>query len=441
MNYKEAMEYVEGLSRYGCIPGLESIRQLCGRLHDPQEKLRFVHIAGTNGKGSVLAYVSTILQTAGYKVGRYISPTLSDYRERFQINGKMIPKSQFGRYLEQVKEAAEQMEAEGLPHPTQFEVDTAFAFLYFLDKKCDIVVLETGMGGLTDATNLITTTVCAVLAPISMDHMKMLGSSLEEIARQKAGIIKENCTVVSCGQKEEAMRVIRREAERFGCPLRIAGEKDISHVKYGLTRQRFSYGGHKNLEISLAGKYQITNAALAAEVTEALNAAGYSISDKALREGLLGTRWPGRFTIMGRAPLFVLDGAHNEDAAAVLADSIKFYFPHQKIIYIMGILADKEYDKIIRITAPYAEQIITVTPPRNPRALGGYELAQAAREYHPSVTVADSLQESVEMACLLAGEEKNTAVIVFGSLSYLGEMMNIIEHRDAIRRDSHGKSE
>lgn len=435
------MEYVEGLNRYGCVPGLESIRELCARLHDPQEKLRFIHIAGTNGKGSVLAYVSTILQTAGYKVGRYISPALSDYRERFQINGKMIPKNQFSLYLEQVKAAAEQMAAEGLPHPTQFEVDTAFAFLYFLDKKCDIVVLETGMGGLTDATNLIRTTICAVLTPVGMDHMAVLGGSLEEIARQKAGIIKENCTVVTCGQKEEAMRVIRQEAEQRDCPLRIADISGITNVKYGLMKQRFTYGRHKNLEITLAGQHQTANAALAVEVSEALLAAGFSIPDEALRRGLLETKWPGRFSVMGKNPLFVLDGAHNEDGAAALAQSVKFYFSHKKIIYIMGILADKEYDKIIRITAPYAEQVITVTPPHNPRALGGYELAQAVKEYHPSVTVADSLQESVEMACLLAGGDKNTVVIVFGSLSFLGEMMNIIEHRDAIRRDSHGKSE
>lgn len=441
MNYQEAMEYVEGLNRYGCVPGLSSIRQLCARLHDPQDKLKFVHIAGTNGKGSVLAYVSTILQEAGHKVGRYISPALTDYRERFQINGKMIPKNQFGGYLERVKTAAEQMEAEGLPHPTQFEVDTAFAFLYFLDKKCDIVVLETGMGGLMDATNLIRTTVCAVLTSISMDHMAALGNSLAEIARQKAGIIKENCIVVSYGQKEEAMQVIEKEAERCGCPLRIADVSDAKRIKYGLLKQRFSYGRYDNLEITLAGQYQIANAALAVEVSEALAEAGFSIPEKALREGLLKTRWPGRFTVMGGNPLFVIDGAHNEDAALVLAESIKFYFSHKKIIYIMGILADKEYDKIIKITAPYAEQIITVTPPHNQRALGGYELAQTVREYHSCVTVADSLQESVEMSCLLAGGEKNTVVIVFGSLSFLGEIMDIIEHRDEIRRDSHGRSE
>lgn len=441
MNYKEAIEYVEDLQRYGSVPGLSSIRQLCMRLNNPQDKLKFIHIAGTNGKGSVLAYVSAILQEAGYRVGRYLSPTLTDYRERFQINGRMIPKAQFGRYLEQVKEAASQMEAEGLPHPTQFEVDTALAFLYFLDKKCDIVVLETGLGGSTDATNLIKTTVCAVLTSVSMDHMAVLGKSLEEIARQKAGIIKAHCTVVSCGQKPEVMRVIEKEAAGSGCELRIADVSHAGNVRYGLTKQRFTYGSYGKLEITLAGQYQVANAVLAVEVVEALKSAGYSISEKALREGLFKTKWPGRFQVIGKKPLFVLDGAHNEDAALKLAQSVKFYFSGKKIIYVMGILADKEYDKIIKIMAPYAEQIITITPPHNPRALSGYELAKAVREYHPSVTVADSLQEAVEIACLLAEDRKDSVVLAFGSLSFLGELTNMIEHRDTFRRDSHGKSE
>jgi len=441
MNYKEAIEYVEGLQRYGCVPGLSSIRQLCMRLGDPQDKLKFVHIAGTNGKGSVLAYVSTILQEAGYKVGRYLSPALTDYRERFQINGRMIPKAQFGGYLEQVKEAASQMEAEGLPHPTQFEVDTALSFLYFLDKKCDIVVLETGLGGLMDATNLIGTTVCAILTSVSMDHMAVLGKSLEEIARQKAGIIKAHCTVISCGQKKEVMRVIEREAAGHGCELRIADVCLARKIKYGLTEQRFTYGGYGDLAITLAGQYQVANAVLAVEAVKALNEAGFSVSEKALREGLFKTKWPGRFQIIGKRPLFVLDGAHNEDAALMLAQSVKFYFSQKKLIYIMGILSDKEYDKIIKIMIPYAEQVITVTPPNNPRALSGYELAQAVRKYHPSVTVADSLQESVEIACLLAGDGKDAVIIAFGSLSFLGELTNMIEHRDTFRRDSHGRSE
>lgn len=441
MNYREAMEYVEALKQYGSVPGLDNIGRLCERLGNPQDELKFVHIAGTNGKGSVLAYVSTILQTAGYKVGRYLSPTIFDYRERFQINGKPITQAGLCKYLEQAKQAADRMAAEELPHPTLFEMETAVAFLYFLDQKCDIVVLETGLGGRLDATNIIHTTVCSVFASISMDHMAVLGESLEEIATEKAGIIKEKGCVVSIRQKPEAMQVIKQTAAKKKNRLLIADVSRAKQVKYGLKTQHFSYDKYKNLTISMAGQYQIDNAVLAVEVIGALQKEGFPVAEKALREGLLQTSWTGRFSMIGQKPLFIADGAHNEDAAARLAESLRFYFTNRRIIYIMGVLKDKEYDKIIRQTYELAEHIITVTPPNNERALHAYELAQNVREYHESVTVADSLQEAVEIAYLLAGRDRETVVIAFGSLSYLGELIHIVEHRDIIRRDSHGRSE
>lgn len=441
MNYIEAMEYVDSIQRYGSVPGLKNIQRLCGRLGNPQESLKFVHIAGTNGKGSVLAYVSTVLQIAGYKVGRYISPTIQDYRERFQINGRPIAKTKFCMYLEQVKQAAWQMEAEGLSHPTPFEIETAIAFLYFADKECDIVVLETGLGGKLDATNIITTTVCAVLTSISMDHMAVLGWSLEEIAAQKAGIIKDNCRVVTCRQKDEAAKVIKEAAKEHGCSLTIADSDMAANIKYGLSKQSFSYGKYKKLEISMAGKYQIDNAVLAVEVISALQDEGFKISEDKLRQGLSLTTWLGRFSVIGKKPLFVIDGAHNEDAARRLSESIRFYFTNKRIIYIMGVLADKEYDKIISATYEHAQHIIAIKPPHNARALDAYELAEALNKYHNSVTVADSLSEAVEMAYLLAGKDSNTVIIAFGSLSYLGELIHIVEHRDALKGDFHGKSE
>lgn len=441
MNYREAMEYVESLQRYGSVLGLQNMQLLCERLGNPQDRLSFVHIAGTNGKGSVLAYVSTVLQTAGYKVGRYISPAIMDYRERFQIDGRQISKAGLCRYLEQVKTIVEQMEAEGLQHPTPFEIETVVAFLYFLDKKCDIVVLETGLGGSLDATNIIQTTRCAVLTSISMDHMAVLGKSLEEIAKQKAGIIKDNCHVVSCRQKPEAMQVIRDAVEKHGCKLVTADVSQAAHIKYGINKQYFSYGKYKNLEITMAGQYQIDNAVLALEVINALRSEGFPVSEEKLRLGFAQTKWLGRFSIIGKKPLFIIDGAHNEDAAQRLAESIRFYFTNRRIIYIMGVLEDKEYDKVIRATYELAEHIITVTPPHNTRALNGYELAHTAKEYHGSVTVADSLMEAVEIAYLLAGKDNDAVVIAFGSLSYLGELVHIVEHRDALRRDSHGRSE
>ncbi len=427
MKYNEAMEYIESLQGYGIVPGLDSIKELCRRLGNPQEELKFVHIAGTNGKGSVLAYVSTILKSADYKVGRYISPTIFEYRERIQVNGRPITKVALCEGMELAKQFCDEMLEQGFPHPTPFEVETALAFWYFRKMGCDIVVLETGMGGRMDATNLITTTQVAVLASISMDHMQFLGNGLDKIAAEKAGILKQGCTVVSLKQQAEAMEVICERAETLNCPLRIADGSQATQVKYGVEKQRFTYHGMKNLEITLAGKFQIDNAVLAVEVIEALREKGFAVTEKALRKGLAGTVWLGRFSVIGRKPLFIVDGAHNEDAAEKLANSIEFYFTNRRIIYIMGILKDKEYEKIIDLTHKYADQIITVTPPENPRAMHAYELAQEIVRVHPQVTAVDSLEEAVEMSYLLAG--KDDVIIAFGSLSYLGRLIGIVEKR------------
>ncbi len=441
MNYREAMAYIEDLQQYGSVMGLETMRELCARLENPQDQLKFVHIAGTNGKGSVLAYVSTVLSAAGYRTGRYISPTVQEYRERFQIDGRMITQSGLCKYLEQVKDAAESMAAEELPHPTAFEVETAVAFLYFLDKQCDIVVLETGLGGALDATNVITATLAAVFTSVSMDHMGVLGDSIEQIAAAKTGIIKDKCYVISAKQTPEAMKVIRQAALVRKAKLYTADVSRAKNVRYGMTGQHFSYDKYKNIAITMAGQFQIENAVVALETLAALGRAGYPVAEDKLRLGMEQTRWRGRFDVIGKKPLFIADGAHNEDASKRLSESIRFYFTNRRIIYIMGMLKDKEYDKVIRNTYELAEHIITVTPPLTDRALHGYELAQAVREYHDSVTVADSVQEAVEIAYLLAGRDKDCVVIAFGSLSYLGELIDVVEHRDTIRRDSHGRSE
>lgn len=432
MKYQEALDYMDSLKGYGIVPGLDSIRELCRRLGNPQEELRFVHVAGTNGKGSVLAYVSTVLHCAGYRVGRYISPTIREYRERYQVNGRMITQKDLCGLTEELKAACESMAEEGLPHPTPFEVETALAFLYFNRKKCDIVVLETGMGGRLDATNVICAAQVAVLTSISMDHMQYLGSTLTAIAGEKAGILKPGCLAVSAQQEPEVMEVIRTRAEQLQVPLTVAEERLVGRVRYGLERQRFDYDGMRDLEIGLAGRHQIGNAALAVEVCRALTRCGYEIPEKALRQGLRETRWPGRFTVLGKKPLFVADGAHNEDAAKKLAQSIEFYFTNKRIIYIIGVLKDKEYERIIEHTARYADQILTVTPPNNPRAMGSYELAQEVARVHPRVTAVDSLEEAVELSHLLAGRED--VILAFGSLSYLGRLMEIMEEREKKRK-------
>lgn len=437
--YKQATEYMQMLTGKGIVLGLESMERLTRRMGSPQDAQKFVHIAGTNGKGSVLSFVSTILRQAGYRTGRYSSPAVFSDLEKLQVNGRPISKADFVRGMEAVREAAERMEAEGYPYPTAFEAETALAFWYFREKKCDIVVLETGMGGALDATNIITTTVAATLTPISMDHMGMLGESLSEIAAQKAGIIKAHCQVVSALQRPEAMECIEAVCNEKKAVLSVVEMDKLKKIRYGVEKQSFDYKEYKKLMISLAGSYQIENAALAVEVIEILERCGFPVSEKALRTGLAEAVWKGRFTILAKKPYFIIDGAHNEAAAQKLKETVTFHFTNKKIITIMGILKDKEYEKIVELTAPLAQQIITVTTPGNQRAFPAYELAGVIREYNPNVTAADSLQEAVEMSYLLA--DADSVILAFGSLSYLGELSKIVANRDKIRRDTHGKSE
>lgn len=426
MNYRQAMEYTESLSAGGIVPGMDSIRELCRRLGNPQDELKFVHIAGTNGKGSTLAYISTILKCAGFRVGRYFSPVIFEYREKIQVNEKMISKAALCEGLELLKGICEEMTGDGFVQPTLFEVETALAFWYFKKKNCDIVVLETGMGGLEDATNLVTTTIASVISSIGMDHMKFLGNTLEKIAVQKAGIIKERCAVVTMNQQASVMEVIEETAREKHCILKVADSTKASHIRYGVEKQKFDYAGMKNLEITLAGQFQIDNAILALEAVRSLAEAGFEVKEEDLRKGLKETVWRGRFSVIRKKPLFVADGAHNEDAAQKLAKSIEFYFTNKRIIYIMGVLKDKQYERMIDLTHKYADQIITVTPPDAKRALPAYELAKEIAKVHPNVTAVDSLEEAVEMSMLLAGGED--VILAFGSLSYLGRLIDIVEH-------------
>ncbi len=427
MKETEVAEYLDEIGRMGIVPGLDSIRELCRRLGDPQKELKFVHIAGTNGKGSAVAYIASALKCGGYRVGKYISPVIFEYRERIQVNDRMISKRALCQHMERIREVCDKMVAEGLPQPTPFEVETALGFLYFQEKCCDIVVMETGMGGLLDATNVVENTCVAVLASISMDHMKFLGDTLGQIAAQKAGIMKKGCHVVTVKQKREVSEVIEKKAAKLGCPLTVADVGKAEHVRYGLERQCFDYGGWKKVEISLAGQYQIDNGVLALEVMRALGEKGYNVAESKLREGFLNARWPGRFSVVGKKPYFIVDGAHNEDAAGRLAQSVEFYFTNRRIIYIMGVLRDKEYEKIIRLTQGLADQIITVAAPDNPRALPAYQLAREIAGVHEKVTAADSLEEAVEMSYLLA--DKEDVIVAFGSLSFLGRLIKIVEER------------
>lgn len=424
MNYIEARVYLDEVSKYGSVLGLESMRELLRRLGDPQNELKFIHISGTNGKGSVLAYLSTILTGAGYRTGRYISPTLFSYRERIQVDGEYIEKESLARHVTAIAAAAEEMQKAGLPSPTAFEMETALAFLYFKEKRCDIVTLEVGCGGLLDATNVITTTVMEVIASISMDHTDLLGDTLAKIAAQKAGIIKPDTLVVSARQQEEAMQVIEDTCKEQHCALQAVDESKICDVRCGAEGQTFSYKVWENVTISLAGSYQIKNAALALEGVEALRQLGYALSDQQVREGMAHTVWRGRFTTLRREPTVIIDGAHNPAAARELKDSLERYFPDKTLYYVMGMFKDKDYAQVIDLTVPLARHIITVETPGNPRALPARELAEAVARVNPSVEWADSVAHGVERALAMAGKED--AVIVFGSLSFLGEAADAV---------------
>ena len=419
MNYEEARVYLDNVAKYGSVLGLDAMRELLRRLGNPEKGLKIVHIAGTNGKGSVLAFLSTVLTESGYRVGRYISPTLFSYRERIQVDGEYIEKEPLARLVTRIREASEAMDRDGLRTPTAFEIETALGLLYFAEKKCDVVVLETGMGGRDDATNAIAEVMMEIFASISLDHLGVLGNDLTEIAECKADIIRKNSLVISAFQKEEAAEVLKRTTAERNAKLVTVDPGQISDVKYGYEEQSFSYGAEKNIRIHLAGAYQIENAALAAEAVQGLRSLGFRISDEAFRRGMEKTVWRGRFTCIHKEPLVIMDGAHNEDAAKKLAASIETYFPGRKISYIMGVFKDKEYEKVIRITAPYAAKVTAVETPGNPRALPKEELKKVWETFGVPVTTADTIAEAVKEN--ITSAEKEEIIVVFGSLSFLGE--------------------
>ncbi len=423
MTYREARVYLDEMSKYGSVLGLETIRGLLRELGDPQDDLKFIHIAGTNGKGSVLAYTSMILSEAGYRIGRYVSPTVVSYLERIQVDARWIAEEKFAELTESVRNAIARLEAAGEDLPTVFEIETAIAFLYFKEMKCDLVVLEAGLGGEPDATNIIRNTVCAVFASISRDHMGILGNTLTEIAENKAGIIKPGCAVISAWQKDNVSRILRSRAEKYGCsyvqaePEQAEIEKEDYHGIY------FSYKEFRSLHTIMAGRNQTGNAAAALEVIRMLRKLGYKIPDDSVKRGMERTQWPGRFSCIGESPVFILDGAHNEDAAQKLKESVEAYFPGRRRIGIMGVFKDKEYEKIAQTMGPLMSVIYAVDLPDEKRGLPAEKLAEVLGKYCPCVKLPDvsgrreTVDCAVRAALLEAGKED--VILAFGSLSYL----------------------
>ncbi len=426
MNYRECRAYIEHAGKYGMVPGLDNMEELLTRLGNPQEQLSFIHIAGTNGKGSTLAFLQSVLCTAGYQTGSYYSPAVFTDLETVQVNGQKMTESLYAKCMTQTAQVSDAMQREGFPHPTSFEMETAAAFLAFVEEHCEIVLLETGMGGMLDATNLVKHTLVAILTPISMDHMAYLGDTLTEISRNKAGIIKPGSTVVTANQQPEAMSVIHSTCRRFKVPLVIADAETARMKERTGTRQRFVYHGHE-WEIGLAGACQIENAVTALTVLEVLTDRGYTITTTQIETGMRNMFLGGRFTILDTKPVIVLDGAHNPAAAESLTKSLRIYFADRKLYYIMGMFKDKDVKTVAEMTAPLAEEILTVSLPDKGRTLSTEKLARTVREFHSHVLAMDSLSAALDAAVKRAGPED--VIVAFGSLSFLGPLQELIEER------------
>ena len=425
MNYEEAMNFIQNTNKFGSVLGLDNIRELLERLGNPQDQLRVVHIAGTNGKGSTLAFLAGIFRESGYRAGRYVSPASFSYEERFRINEENISKKDLCFYMEKIKTVAEEMVKDGLSHPTMFEIETALSFLYFLDKKVDVVLLETGMGGRLDATNVVKKPIATVIASIGMDHMQFLGDTLEKIASEKAGIIKEGCPVISYDNTKEVNEVIKNKAKQMHAKVTFVNSAGIRVLQESLNGESFSYRSsdgrwYEKIEIPLLGRHQINNAALALETLNVIKNY-YCISDFQTEDGMRKTIWRGRIEILEREPMVICDGAHNPDGAKSLLSFLQNNFTNQRLIYIMGVLSDKDYEQMVQILAPAADKIYTVAPD-NPRALSSRELCNCISKYHQNVEERQRLAECLSEVRQKA--EKDDVIIICGTLSFQNELIN-----------------
>ena len=425
MNYEEAMNFIQNTNKFGSVLGLDNIRELLERLGNPQDQLRVVHIAGTNGKGSTLAFLAGIFRESGYRAGRYVSPASFSYEERFRINEENISKKDLCFYMEKIKNVAEEMVKDGLSHPTMFEIETALSFIYFLDKKVDVVLLETGMGGRLDATNVVKKPIATVIASIGMDHMQFLGDTLEKIASEKAGIIKEGCPVISYDNTKEVNEVIKNKAKQMHAKVTFVNSAGIRVLQESLNGESFSYRSsdgrwYEKIEIPLLGRHQINNAALALETLNVIKNY-YCISDFQTEDGMRKTIWRGRIEILEREPMVICDGAHNPDGAKSLLSFLQNNFTNQRLIYIMGVLSDKDYEQMVQILAPSADKIYTVAPD-NPRALSSRELCNCISKYHQNVEERQRLAECLSEVRQKA--EKDDVIIICGTLSFQNELIN-----------------
>ncbi|WP_026485966.1 bifunctional folylpolyglutamate synthase/dihydrofolate synthase [Caldanaerobius polysaccharolyticus] len=424
MTYEEAVAYIHSISKFGVKLGLENMKKLLEMMGHPDRSYKIVHVAGTNGKGSTCAMIDSVLRAAGYKTGLYTSPYLEVFNERIRINGENIPDSDLVKMVDYVKPLAEQMVKEGYNHPTEFEFITAIALKYYEIQKVDIAVLEVGLGGRFDATNSVERTDVSVITTIDMDHMKTLGNTIEKIAFEKAGIIRNNGLVVTYPQKDEAMAVIEERCRELSARLIKVDMASLRVKKATHAGEVFDYKHLKNVEIGLVGMHQVLNAATAIEALWTLEKNGVSISEKALLEGLKCARWPGRLEVLREHPFIVIDGAHNPQGASTLAKNIKDLFIYKRLILVIGVLKDKDVDGILNNIAPFADVVIA-TRPDSYRALDADVLAEMIKmRVKCQVTAIEDIGQAVRRAIELAG--KDDMVLFCGSLYLIGHVREIL---------------
>ncbi len=410
MNYTEAIEYIHSVNWTFCKPGLERVSELCHALGDPQNKLKYIHVAGTNGKGSFCAMTDSILRKAGYKVGLFTSPYIVEFNERMRINGENISNEELCELVEYIKPIADKM----TDKPTEFELITALAFLYFARHDCDVVVLECGLGGRLDATNIIKTPILSVITGIALDHTSILGDTVEKIAAEKAGIIKKDTPVLWCGKDNSAKQVISDRAKEIGAPILKVDRSTLKINEMTLSGTSFDYGERQGMTLSLLGTYQPENATNVLTAIDTLNSLGFRIDDKAIYEGLRAVRWQARFEVINKDPLVIADGGHNPEGIDSAVRSIEKYFGDEKVGIVTGVMADKDYNYMADRIASVAEKVFTLTPD-NPRALDAESYAKVFSSLGVDSTACASVDNAVKNALDWA-KKNNKPIISLGSL-------------------------
>lgn len=421
MTYEEALHYIHSVSWKGSVPGLSRITELMHAMGDVQNQLKIVHVAGTNGKGSTCAMLESILRAAGYRTGLYISPFIERFNERMCVCGEPIADQMLADITEYVKEFAEKMS----DLPTEFELNTAIAFEYFYRSNCEIVILETGLGGRLDCTNVISTAEVSVITGIALDHVGVLGDTEEKIAAEKAGIIKVGVPVVWGGTHTGASAVIAQKAAELGSVVSCPDYTQLCAREFSLQNGiLFDYRQRKGYTVSLSGSYQPHNAAIVLETVDLLRSRGWRISEDAVRQGLSTTVWRARFELLSKTPLAVYDGSHNMEGVTAASQSIRLYFGEQKIVLLTGVMEDKEYTEMAKVLAPLTRCVVTVTPD-NPRSLPAERYADVYRALGIEAEAAESIRGGVARAVSLAIEQ-NAPLLMLGSLYMYGDVKSAL---------------